>query len=297
MALAMGLAAPSAALAAGFALTGDYIRIGVSDDGTLGVGGGTSPGILFDSSGSGSFDGLPDYLTPGAPYEAWGLAYDGADGRTTEFVGNNGRGDHVGLLEDKGGVAFDGETWDNRAVYSRDFDDFELFHDFFFDDDSLQLNIRTRVTAKTDLENLFLSRAIDPDVKAADGDSTVTRNVLLRDGGNTLLYAEALASKTVIGLLTGDSSAEAGLGSFNRCVPERTPGTCFTGSVIPANVVIDFATVCMHNLAGKAIDSLHLYVFEAGQQADIKLTPEGHLIGIGSEGRCRSQECPHQSNA
>jgi autotransporter-associated beta strand protein len=289
MALAMGLAAPSAALAAGFALTGDYIRIGVSDDGTLGVGGGTSPGILFDSSGSGSFDGLPDYLTPGAPYEAWGLAYDGADGRTTEFVGNNGRGDHVGLLEDKGGVAFDGETWDNRAVYSRDFDDFELFHDFFFDDDSLQLNIRTRVTAKTDLENLFLSRAIDPDVKAADGDSTVTRNVLLRDGGNTLLYAEALASKTVIGLLTGDSSAEAGLGSFNS----RDLANVYTGAAPGELSTADqtFGLTLGRDLVASGDSTSFTYQYVFGTDLDAALgsagggapTPEPITTEVGAD--------------
>lgn len=54
-----------------------YIKAGVSDDGTFGVGGTTSPGILFDENGTGNYI-EDDYLTPGNPYEFFSVKADGA---------------------------------------------------------------------------------------------------------------------------------------------------------------------------------------------------------------------------
>ena len=39
-----------------FALTGDYIKIGVSDYGTIGSKGNTSPGMLYDNTGNRTFN-------------------------------------------------------------------------------------------------------------------------------------------------------------------------------------------------------------------------------------------------
>lgn len=54
-----------------------YIKAGVSDDGTFGVGSSTSPGILFDENGTGNYI-EDDYLTPGNPYEFFSVKADGA---------------------------------------------------------------------------------------------------------------------------------------------------------------------------------------------------------------------------
>jgi hypothetical protein len=47
-----------------------FVRAGVNDYGTLGSGGGTSPGILYDKTGTGTY-GINDFLTPGTPFEGF----------------------------------------------------------------------------------------------------------------------------------------------------------------------------------------------------------------------------------
>ena len=48
-------------------LENNYVRAGVNGTaGTFGSGGNTSPGLLFDSTGTGTFNTAYDYLTPGS---------------------------------------------------------------------------------------------------------------------------------------------------------------------------------------------------------------------------------------
>lgn len=51
-------------------LQNGFVRAGVSDYGTLGSNGTTAPGILYDSTGTGSY-GINDFLTPGTPFEGF----------------------------------------------------------------------------------------------------------------------------------------------------------------------------------------------------------------------------------
>jgi hypothetical protein len=64
-----------------------YVQAGVSDGGTLGSNGNTSPGILFDKTGSGSY-GINDFLTPGTPFE--GFYVTTATGAGNGAANNNG---------------------------------------------------------------------------------------------------------------------------------------------------------------------------------------------------------------
>ncbi|MCE1184926.1 MAG: PEP-CTERM sorting domain-containing protein [Rhodocyclales bacterium] len=60
------------AFATPLTLANGYIKAGVSDYGTLGSNGSTSPGILFDKTGSGAY-GENDFLTPGTPWEGFSI--------------------------------------------------------------------------------------------------------------------------------------------------------------------------------------------------------------------------------
>jgi hypothetical protein len=54
-----------------------WIKAGVNTNtGTLGSGGGTSPGLLFDPTGTGTFNSSYDYLTPGSPFDGFSLKVD-----------------------------------------------------------------------------------------------------------------------------------------------------------------------------------------------------------------------------
>jgi len=70
------MAAVQPAAAVEVILTGNYLKVGVSDSGAL-INAATTVGINFSSSGSGVFPGY-DFLTPGTPYEFYSVGYGGS---------------------------------------------------------------------------------------------------------------------------------------------------------------------------------------------------------------------------
>jgi hypothetical protein len=60
----------ASAFATPISIQNGYVLAGVSDYGTLGSNGTTSPGILFDKTGAGNY-GVNDFLTPGTPFEGF----------------------------------------------------------------------------------------------------------------------------------------------------------------------------------------------------------------------------------
>jgi autotransporter-associated beta strand protein len=205
---AIALLAASPALAASLVLSGDYMKIGLNDGGTLGYSGNTSPGILYDGTGTGTFNDAYDYLTPGTPFEGFVVA---GNGGSAFMLANNNDGTlniTGGTLTDYSGVVFNGATYDQRAVWTGTAAGlFTITNDYYFDEGDQRLKIRTTITALSDLTDITFSRQLDPDAVAASGDSSVTNN--FRGNGSVsasdLVYAEALVSKYVIGLYTDTS--------------------------------------------------------------------------------------------
>jgi hypothetical protein len=185
-------------------LENSYIRAGVNGTaGTLGSGGNTSPGLLYDSTGTGTFNTGYDYLTPGSPFDGFAVKVDG-----TNYTNNNGgglgiTGDGIGLtngtntLSWTGGVA---GVFDITNIYS-------------LGTTSQYVDITTRITANTAMGTLSFGRFIDPDARAAAGDSSATDNVL---GYGTIpdsnvAFSEALVSRYALGLYSTDSNVDAGI--------------------------------------------------------------------------------------
>ena len=147
--------------AASIIMEGDFVRTAVSDDGTLGFGGGISPGILHDPTGMGDFSLNDDYLTPGTPFEGWELEVTNAAGAFTQIRNVNSSGDTipVGTLTDLSSGAFD-----NHVQWAASFGGLiDIQHDYFFNDGDERINIQTTLTALQDLTGVLLSRAMDPD--------------------------------------------------------------------------------------------------------------------------------------
>src|SRR5947207_562339 len=72
--LAIGTCIAVSSQAAPLTLTGNFLKVGISDAGTLGSNSATSPGILHDPTGTQNFcpGGIcNDYLTPGTPHEGF----------------------------------------------------------------------------------------------------------------------------------------------------------------------------------------------------------------------------------
>lgn len=141
-------------------LEGDYIRTGVSDNGTLGVGGTTSPGFIFDSTGTRTFNPANDYLTPGTPQEGFSVSYAGSG----VLVNNNTGTRNIGSAASP--VIVDSATsgYDNSVSWSGTVaGQFTIEHLYGLNDDSKQVEIKTKITALTDLTGVKFSRWIDPD--------------------------------------------------------------------------------------------------------------------------------------
>jgi hypothetical protein len=90
-AVAAALAAP--AFATPTTIQNTSVLAGVSDHGTLGSNGNTSPGILYDSTGSSNY-GINDFLTPGTPWE--GFYITGAGGFSEYSNNTDASGYHGG---------------------------------------------------------------------------------------------------------------------------------------------------------------------------------------------------------
>lgn len=207
LALSMSIAGPAMAQTTGsvFSLTGDYIKIGVSDYGTIGSKGNTSPGIMYDNTGTRTFNPSYDYLTPGAPFE--GFTIKANAGSTPFSVTNNnmGGGPLTGTLTDYSGIAYNGSTFDNRAVWVSTNDaNFDLTNDVRFNNAQKFVDITSILTAKAAMTDLYFARFIDPDARAAAGDSSATTNTLGFSPipVTNVVFSEALASKYALGLYT-----------------------------------------------------------------------------------------------
>ncbi len=85
LAAALALAGATSAFATPVAIQNPSVLAGVSDYGTLGSNGGTSPGILFDPTASGHY-GVNDFLTPGTPFEGFYMTWAGGG------IGSNNTG-------------------------------------------------------------------------------------------------------------------------------------------------------------------------------------------------------------
>ena len=185
-------------------LENSYIRAGVNGTaGTLGSGGNTSPGLLYDSTGTGTFNTGYDYLTPGSPFDGFAVKVDGTNYTNNNASGLGITGDGIGLtngtntLSWTGGVA---GVFDITNIYS-------------LGTTSQYIDITSSITANTAMGTLSFGRFIDPDARAAAGDSSATDNVL---GYGTIpdsnvAFSEALVSRYALGLYSTDSNVDAGI--------------------------------------------------------------------------------------
>ena len=220
LAAASALLMGSSAIAAPLVLEGNYVKIGVNDAGTVGSGGNTSPGILYDSTGTATFNPAYDYLTPGSPFEGWTVKGIDTDGTTVLFNYGNNNASYAsvnvitGTLVDYSGVSYRGLTFDNRAVWSGSVTEFDIEHDYRFNDNQQFVDINTRLEFKMNVPTLYFGRFTDPDARAAAGDSSQTLNVRGYAGGvpaTNVVLSEALASKYALGLFTAATNSNTGI--------------------------------------------------------------------------------------
>ena len=191
--------------------TGDYIKFGMNSVGTLGSGGNTSPGLLFDSTGTRTFNTAYDYLTPGSPFDGFTVKALNADGTTQfEYSNNNqsagwsGSTNMPGYLYNFGGLAYRGNTYDHRGVWIGEVPEFKIENDTYMNNSWMWINIDTRIEAKVAMPTLYFGRYIDPDAVAASGDTSSTDNALGYGviPQTNVVFSEAQSSKYALGMYT-----------------------------------------------------------------------------------------------
>ena len=248
------------AVAAPIELVGDYIRIGTNDLGTLGWGGNTPPGIQYDDTGTGTFNDAYDYLTPGSPFEGFSITTT-AGSTTTAYANNTGSvsAGLTGTLVDSSSGTYQGVTW--TGSYTSGSKLYDIVNVVGFNTDEKRITITSTITAAVDLTDIYFARYTDPDARAAPGDSSSTNN--FRGSGTVpatnLVYAEALASKYVIGLY---SSAETNVNTGISGGWSSDP-TVYYGGVDDGNgdYTIGIAFYEAALTAGDSITFTYYYIF------------------------------------
>ena len=195
-------------------LENDYVRAGVNGTtGTFGSGGNTSPGLLYDSTGTGTFNTSYDYLTPGSPFDGFSVMIDG-----TNYTNNNtGTASIANCDCTMGETMFDGNNhliW--YGMWTHGGSTWELANTYTLGETSEYIDVETEITAGSAATDLWFGRFIDPDARAADGDSSSTDNVLgygvIPD--SNVAFSEALSSRYALGLYSTDSNVDAGITSW-----------------------------------------------------------------------------------
>ncbi len=189
------------AQAANQILVNEYVKAGVNEStGTLGSGGNTSPGLLYDSTGTGTFNTAYDYLTPGSPFE--GYSVKGLNSSNTLlFYTHNNNASYAAISPITG--AWIGTPSASSVIWESTSDsNFNLRHTYSLPTGIQYIDIATRIEAKVAIDHLYFSRFIDPDARAAAGDSSSTDNV--RGYGvipkANVVFSEALSSRYALGL-------------------------------------------------------------------------------------------------
>lgn len=258
-----GTALSLPAAAAPVVLTGDYIKVGVSDHGTLGSNGSVSPGILFDGSGTHTFDPTHDYLTPGTPLDGFYITGTAGSVFTAKF--NNAAGSwnntSAGAITLYNGTAYNGTTYDQRAVWTGTYPStLNVTNDYHFNTTDQAISVSTTITALTGITGLQMSRFVDPDVVAAAGDSSATNNFRGATGvaATDLVYGVATHSGYVLGLYTNDPATH-NTGVVNWV---GTPTSYLAGTSIGnGDYVIGLGFDLGSLLTGQSITVRYAYVF------------------------------------
>lgn len=217
----------TSALAGNAVLQNEYIKAGVNEStGTLGSGGNTSPGLLYDNTGSSTWNTSYDYLTPGSPYEGWAVRIDNADGTRFKLYGNNNAGFQMDSNTTVSG-AWVGTPTASSAVWAGSATEFDIRHTYSLPSAQKYLDITTRLDSKAVMPHLYFGRYIDPDAVAAPGDSSATDNV--RGYGvipaTNVVFSEATVSRYALGLYS------AQVGNVNTSIQGWTsdPKNYYTG--------------------------------------------------------------------
>jgi len=267
----------SSSLAGPITLTGNYIKAGVSDGGTLGSDGSTSPGLLHDPTGTGTF-GVNDYITPGTPHDGFSIVADQfAWNQNDNVSGGGGFGSaSPTLLTGAAALGFaNAASWTGGNAF------LTVTNSYFFNPGDQRILVMTTLTSLSDLTNLAFGRSVDPDPDVNTFGSFATDN----QRGNLLYgatdFVGAAGPQTGLTLalvnLNGDTySHNTMIGS--NCCSNFNPYDTLAGNGIDSNSAdssLNLAYLIGDLVAGHSVTLS--YSYSVGDNIDVVGPPTGSV--------------------
>jgi hypothetical protein len=253
-------------------LENNWVKAGVNkNSGTFGSGGGTSPGLLFDPTGTGTFNAGFDYLTPGSPFDGFALKVDGVNATnnntgTASFVDADGLTDGNNTLTWSGDNAFGSTTWN-------------VTNTFTLGTTASFVDVTTSITAGSNAADVWFGKFIDPDSQGMAGDSSSTDNVLGYSGipSTNVAFSEATVSRYALGLYSTDTNVAAGINSWDSNADSyiNADASCGTGVLYcNADDTIGLSWHWVSVSAGDILTASYAYIFgpSAFDAADSAIT-------------------------
>lgn len=152
------------ASAAPVLLQSTFVRVNITDRGVM-------SSLRYDPANTGTFPGDKDYVSPGIPFEGFEVRYTSDTGGTVVRANSNSGGQNISGTTSLASGAFDyGALWTGTDGM------FDITHLFFFNDGDERVNITTTITAKANMNDVRISRAVDPDPDNYPGGSASTEN-------------------------------------------------------------------------------------------------------------------------
>lgn len=236
-------------------LENQWVKAGINKDaGTFGSGGGTSPGLLFDPTGTGTFNAAYDYLTPGAPFDGQAIKVDG-----TNYVNNN---TGAAAIVDSDGLVdgTDNLTWLGSFVHSGA--TWTIENIFTLPDNQPYVDVTVTITAGSAATSLSYGKYIDPDSQGMAGDSSATDNVLGYGSipVNNVVFSEATVSRYALGLYTTDSNTTTGIQSWTQQA-DGYSGTVYGADYGNGDDTIGISWTWANIVAGDILTASYAYIF------------------------------------
>lgn len=237
------------------------VKAGVnSTTGTLGSGGSTQPGLMYDSTGNGNFDDSYDYLTPGTPFDGFAL----------KLNGSNSTNNNAGNKAEISGVSF--QDLDNQLIWTGNINDadgntWEIKHTYTLGSKATFVDIKTEITAGSNVADVSFGRFIDPDARAAPGDTSSTENVIGYGTvpKNNIVFSEANQSLYALGLYSTDSNVTSGTTSPWSSQADGYNGTHYaTGAYGSGDDTIGMSWKFSDVQAGQKLTANYSYIFGVG---------------------------------
>ena len=253
-------------------LENNWVKSGVNkNSGTFGSSGSTSPGLLFDPTGTGTFNAGFDYLTPGSPFDGFALKVDGVNAAnnntgSASFVDADGLTDGSNTLTWSGDKAFGSTTWN-------------VTNTFTLGTTASFVDVTTSITAGSNAADVWFGKFIDPDSQGMAGDSSSTDNVLGYSGipSTNVAFSEATVSRYALGLYSTDTNVAAGINGWDTNADSyiNADASCGTGVLYcNADDTIGLSWHWVSVSAGDILTASYAYIFgpSAFDAADSAIT-------------------------